>query len=354
MNFTTLVRRDLREFQPYRSARKEANTGRIWMNANESPWNNNLFPDEVLLNRYPEPQPQSLLKALANYYQTTMENLLITRGSDEAIDLLIRLFCEPQRDSIMIFPPTYGMYEISAKLQGANVLEIPLLKSEGFQLDISAILNSWNPTVKLIFICSPNNPTGNLISEAEILLLCKNFSDKSMVVVDEAYIEYAERDSLVRNISIYKNLVVLRTFSKALGLAGIRCGTLIGDPPLVGWLNKIIAPYPISKLTEVTANNMLSEENLKKIYVQVRCVNKEKNKLASFFNNHIFVKTVWKSHANFLLVEVKSIEKWLHTCSHHGIVLRNVSDKYGLENCIRVSIGLPEENALLMKTLMNI
>lgn len=350
--FTSLVRDDLKKFQPYSSARKEATSGSIFLNANESPWNNFESLKNVKdLNRYPDPQPKILIEELANFYQTDTSQILITRGSDEAIDLLVRLFCYAGKDSVIFCPPTYGMYEISARLQGANIILAPLIKNAGFQIDLQKIKNLSDSSVKLIFLCSPNNPTGNLLDASAIFDLCKKFSNKTLVVVDEAYIEYAGSESFTQKIKEYKNLVVLRTFSKALGLAGARCGALISHPDLIAWLNKIIAPYPLSKLTVNLALQALSEKNLVNVKNQIESNTFERKKLMNFFSGCSWVKKIWPSQTNFLLMEVKDSKEILEKCLKNGIILRDMQNKKGLKNCIRVSIGSPDENYTLIKVL---
>lgn len=351
-NLIKHIRPDLRKFTGYSSARRECTSGKIFLNANESPWNNALgYKISLPLNRYPEPQPKQLIEKMANFYGVNSDEILVTRGSDEGIDLLMRLFCRTGKDSIVICPPTYGMYEISAQLQGIKLIEVPLIKKSGFQLDIQALLNSWNSTVKLIFLCSPNNPTGNLLDEEKIFTVCQKFSQHSLVIVDEAYIEYSERQSLARAIKTHKNLVVLRTFSKAFGLSGIRCGCLMADKNIIEWLGKIIAPYPISLLTEAMAVNALEDENIRLVEEQISVIRQEREKLVNFFSLHPSILKLWPSVANFILLKASNSEKLLKNCVNHGIILRDMKNKIGLENCIRVSVGLPEENDTLIKVL---
>lgn len=351
-DFTSLIREDLHEFKAYSSARKEASTGKIFLNANESPWENTICFDQVKsLNRYPEPQPKLLIDVLSKFYHIESEQLLLTSGSDVGIDLLIRLFCQAGRDSVLICQPTYGMYEISARLQGANVITVDLSKIEDFSLNFQAIENVWNPSVKLIFLCSPNNPTGNLLNKKTIFDLCEHYMDKSIIVVDEAYIEYAKTESLINNMNEYKNLVILRTFSKALGFAGIRCGALMAHRDLIAFLNKIITPYPVSTLAYHAALQVFSEGNYERIRSKILLIQSERERLYQFFNQSRWIKKVWKSEANFILAESKNSNALLEECLQNGIVLRDMQDKPGLKNCIRISIGSPDENNLLMEIL---
>jgi histidinol-phosphate aminotransferase len=351
-NLIKQIRPDLRKFIGYSSARRECASGKIFLNANESPWNNALGVKLSLpLNRYPDPQPVQLIEKMSSFYGANADEILVTRGSDEGIDLLMRLFCRAEKDSILICPPTYGMYEISAQLQGIKIVKVPLIKKAGFQLDIQALLKKWNARVKIVFLCSPNNPTGNILDAEKIFTMCEKFANRSFVVVDEAYIEYSAQKSLVKAIKTYKNLVVLRTFSKAFGLSGIRCGALMANANIIEWLRKIIAPYPIPLLTEAMAINAMREKNIRLVKKQIALIRQEREKLVNFFSSRPFVLKIWPSEANFILLEVKNAEKLLERCMSHGIILRNMTKKLGLKNGIRVSIGLPEENDKLIKVL---
>lgn len=352
-NLTNLIRPDLRDYIPYSSARDEAKTGKIWLNANESP-----FPfdedDGLKINRYPDKQPIKLRQQIAELYGVDDDQIVLSRGSDEVIDLLVRLFCRAGQDSVMICTPTYGMYSVSARLQGAEVLTVPLIKANGYQLDLNNILEKWNPSVKIMFLCSPNNPTGNLLSKEDILFLCKEFMGKSIIVVDEAYIDYANADSLSVYIKKYSNLVILRTLSKAYGLAGARFGVLIGEFELVKWILKIIAPYPLSSQVVGFISKTLSANRKREIQRQIQLINNEKKRLMNVLQDLPNVVTVIPSDANFILVEVTNAETVMSECGKSGIVLRSMFDKPGLDNCIRISIGLPEENTKLIELLQQV
>ncbi len=337
-----LARREIVEMKPYSSARSLKKTGNIWLDANENPWNDTIY------NRYPEPQSKSLLSLFSSLYKVNEEQILITRGSDEGIDLLIRLFCYSGLDQIMICPPTYGMYKVAATIQGADVIEVPLLKEFNFSLQIEKMFERWKPTVKLIFLCSPNNPTGNLLSIDDIVLLCKTLNNKSIIVVDEAYIEFSENPSFTNYIKQYPNLIVLRTLSKAYGLAGLRCGVTIGNPGIIALLKKIIAPYPIS---QSVLDILYQKINNNDVQNRIDIIRSEKKKLFQFLSNLSFVKTIWESDANFILFEVLDVAMILEICNQHGIVLRDRGHDYNLKNCIRSTIGKPEENTFLMEVL---
>lgn len=337
-----LARPEIVAMSAYRSARSEATKGSIWLDANENPWNNSPY------NRYPEPQPSLLVANLSQIYDVELDQILITRGSDEGIDLLVRLFCGAGKDQIMICPPTYGMYKVAATIQGAGIVEIPLNKEQDFSLNLPEILENWRSSIKLIFLCSPNNPTGNLLATSDILSLCEKVDKKSIIVVDEAYIEFSTSNSLAKYLKDYPNLIVLRTLSKAYGLAGIRCGVTIANTEIIQLLKKIIAPYPIPKPIVNIASQSFNTDIFKK---QIKIMHQERSRLFDFLSKLSFVKKVWKSEANFLLFEVSDSKMLLNACLNKGIVLRDRSSEHNLSNCIRVTIGNPTENTFLMEVL---
>jgi histidinol-phosphate aminotransferase len=338
-----LARPEIVAMRAYQSARSECSYGEIFLDANE-----NALGD-VKYKRYPEQQPSSLLLLLAALYGVNQDQLLMTRGSDEGIDLLTRVFCRDGKDSIMICPPTYGMYEVAAAIQGANVIEVPLLRLNGFSLDTDAILKRSENT-KIIFLCSPNNPTGNLLNVTDILLLCKRLLNQSIIVVDEAYIEFSQTESITRYLNAYPNLVVLRTLSKAYGLAGLRCGVTIACKELISLMKKIISPYPVSSpVAEIACEKIQSDVIDKSIAI----IRNERERLSNFLQSLTFIKKVWPSETNFILVETDDAEWLMRKCFAVGIVLRNRSQK-GIENSVRLTIGTPDENNQLMRVLQNV
>ncbi|MDX2163940.1 MAG: histidinol-phosphate transaminase [Gammaproteobacteria bacterium] len=345
-----IVREDLKTFKSYSSARDEAKNGRIWLNANESPYDIELS-DQTKINRYPDKQNSALVSKVAELFQIKSEQLLISRGSDEAIDLLVRLCCTAGKDNILICPPTYGMYSVSAKLQNAGIIQIPLKKNKGFQLDVEGILANQNNNIKIIFICSPNNPTGNSINKSDILKACEAYAGKSLVVVDEAYVDYADENSMAEYIDQYKNLVILRTFSKAYGLAGARIGFLIANPEIIQWMLKVIAPYPLSAIVTEYCLDALSAARLQLINAQRDITKTERLKLFNALKDLTWVKKIWPSDANYLLIETKNAQVIMRKCAEHGVVIREMFDKPGLENAIRISIGTPEQNQELINVL---
>lgn len=258
-----IIRPDLLDFTAYRSQTNREAIANIWLNANESPYPLELKLN-VNVNRYPPRRPQSLLTTLANHYQVLPSNLLLSRGSDEAIDLLIRLCCRAGQDKVLICPPTFHMYEIYAKLQGAIIIPIPLIKDtvlREFRLPLSEILSQWQPDIKIIFVCSPNNPTGHITQMDDIAALCAATAGKALVVVDEAYAEFSKYPSAIAELSRFNNLVILRTLSKAFGLAGTRCGVTIAAEEVIDWLQKISAPYSLPTPSIMAIETAFNSEN---------------------------------------------------------------------------------------------
>lgn len=347
MGFATkLARESIRKLVPYSSARTESMQKGIHLDANENP-----FWREDGLNRYPNPQPALLRQRLATMYGIEPSQLLMTRGSDEGIDLLTRVFCEANEEAIVITPPTYGMYEVAANMQGVRVIRIPLEKDSGFALNKEDILNQYNSTIKLIFLCSPNNPTGTILNSEDVITLCKAFQNQALVVLDEAYIEFSTTSSLSHLVLQYPNLVVLRTLSKAFGLAGVRLGALIADPNIIELLLKVIAPYPIPIPVERAAMNALSVENQAMVCSQIQNIRRERDKLQDFLTTLSSVEYVYPSQANFLLVKVHDASTWMDTCKVHEIIIRSRVNLHGLQNCVRITIGTEEENKRLKEVL---
>lgn len=352
-NLVNLIRSDLREFSAYSSARDEVNEGSIWLNANESPFDFELH-EGVTLNRYPKKQPSKLLQRLAAIFNVENDQIAVARGSDEMIDLLIRLFCSAGKDAILTCSPTYGMYSVYARLQGAQIVNIPLLKDNNFQIDLSSVLLNKNDNIKIIFLCSPNNPTGNLFKKEDILRLCREVSNKSIVVIDEAYIDYADAASLASYINEYDNLVILRTLSKAYGLAAARFGVLLANKDIIQWILKIIAPYPLPSLITKLVFDALSPQLLLQVQQEIACIKSERSRLFNTLKDLSFIKKVWPSEANFLLIETDSSQKVMDACAKQGIILRSMFDKPNLNNAIRITVGLPEENDSLIKVLQKV
>lgn len=343
-----LIRADLKKsFVPYHSARATAPDQGILLNANESPWDD----EGHHFNRYPEPQPKVLLHSLAHRYGLSPEQILLTRGSDEGIDLLIRLFCQAGQDGILQLQPGFGMYAVYARLQNAVVATLSLSPETNFQCDAEAILDAVTPATKLIFLCSPQNPTGNSLSTDTINTVCSALTEKAMVVLDEAYIEFAPYESRLPLLARHDNLIILRTFSKAYGLAGVRFGTVLGSMEVVQWLRQIIAPYPLPSATTQAVAAVLKPEFEPILQQHVQSIRQQKKAFADFLATLPYVQRLWPSDANFILAAFDQAETIYQHCLAHGIIIRNFSRYPGLENCLRITIGTEADMQKLRSTL---
>jgi len=346
---TQLARPDIVALKAYEHAAWEPELERL--HANELPWRS--FADESLagLNRYPEPQPQALVERLALLYGVAPESVLVGRGSDEAIDLLVRGFCRAGQDSVVICPPTFGMYSVAARIQGADVVTVPLRAEADFALDERAVLNKCTPNVKLVFLCSPNNPTGNLLSEDAIVSLTRALEGRAVVVVDEAYIEFSGAQSLARRISDLPHLAVLRTLSKAYALAGARCGTLIADPEVVRLLRKVIPPYAIAQLSMEAVLKVLEPAQLAVSKERLATIMSERERMVAAFAQLPNIARVWPSASNFVLAEFADAPLALARARGAHFLIRDVRGYPGLDRCLRITIGSPEQNNRLLEAL---
>lgn len=330
----TLVRPNILALHPYSSARDEFTGDEgIFLDANENPFGER--------NRYPDPHQRLLKKALSERKQIPVESIFIGNGSDEVIDLIYRIFCEPQRDRVIICPPTYGMYEVSANINNVEVIRVPL--NDQFQLDIDKILSF---DAQCIFVCSPNNPTGNSLQNVERLL--REF--RGIVVVDEAYIDFSAGDSFLKKIKEYPNLVVMQTFSKAWGLAGARVGVAYASSPIIAFMDKTKPPYNVSALNQEEALKALShpaefERELSIILEQRSLLERELKDLP-------IVHHLYPSDANFLLVEVTDANKIYQYLVDKKVIVRNRNSV--VRNCLRITVGTPEENRKLLDELKKV
>lgn len=349
MKVLDLVRPDLRDFGGYSSARKEARGGRVFLNANESPWAPAIEGGEGL-NRYPEPQPEALLERLADLYGVEADSLLVGRGSDEPIDLLVRALCRAGEDAVLICPPTFGMYAVAARVQNARLVEVPLEASgdpaRPFVLDAEAVITAAlaNP-VKLVFLCSPNNPTGQALPMETIERVAQALAGRAIVVVDEAYGEFMQQASALSLRARFPHLAVLRTLSKAHALAGARIGSLIAAPELIRVLRAIMAPYPISAPCARAALAALQPELLAQTKAHVDALIAQREALRESLLQAPGVLGVYPSDANFLVVRVSDPAGTYCRALEAGVVLRDVSRYPLLSDCLRVSIGTAKENA---------
>lgn len=339
MNLDLLVRENIRKLKPYSSARSEfTGEAHIYLDANENPF-------ETGFNRYPDPLQKVLKSQIAEWKSVRKEQLFLGNGSDEAIDLLLRIFCEPGRDNILTLPPTYGMYKVSAAICDVEVKTVEL--NDGFQPDVDGILNEVDDQTKIIFFCSPNNPTGNDIEQNAVLEVAKAF--KGIVVVDEAYIDFSAQDSLTKKLDKFSNLVILQTFSKAMGLAGIRLGMAFASEKIIDYFNKVKPPYNVNQLTQDAA--IMALENLEESEEWVQQILAARNTLIENMNDFSFVQKVHPSNANFILVKVDQPNVLYNYLVSQGVIVRNRSTVAKCEGCLRFTIGTEGENSWLLETL---
>ncbi|HGF7145738.1 TPA: histidinol-phosphate transaminase [Vibrio cholerae] len=330
-----LARQQIQALTPYLSARRIGGSGDVWLNANESPFNNEYKTDFARLNRYSDCQPKAMIQAYANYAGVQPEQVLTSRGADEGIELLIRAFCEPNQDAILFCPPTYGMYAISAETFGVERKKVPL--TTDWQLDLPSIEANLD-RVKLVFVCSPNNPTGNLVNRADIIKLLEMTQDRAIVVMDEAYIDFCPEASTVDLLAQYPNLAILRTLSKAFALAGLRCGFTLANAELINVLLKVIAPYPVPVPVAEIAVQALSPAGLARAKYQVLDLGANRAYLQVGLSMVPGVQ-VFEGWGNYLLVKFPDGDALFKAAWEHGIILRNSP----IENCVRISVGNREE-----------
>lgn len=348
MNIKNLVRKNILDLKPYTSARDENLSG-ILLDANENSFGSTFNEiKELNLNRYPDPHQNDLRELISDYLKVPKENLFFGVGSDEIIDLLIRIFCEPGKNKIMIPEPTYGMYKVAADIN--NIPVVSVLLNDDFQVDEEEINKNFTPDIKIIFLCSPNNPTGNLLKEEDVLKICKKYN--SIIIIDEAYIDFAENFSLKNEVEIYPNLVVMRTFSKAWGLAGARLGYCIANEEIINILFRVKAPYNINSLSRYAIKQALKNKNLRDLYIKE--ILTEREKLKKGLSLLPGVLNIFDSDANFLLIKCINAKTVLKKLAERNIVIRDRSTQPKLENCVRISVGTKEENKILLTALKEI
>lgn len=344
VNPEKLIRENIKNLVPYASARDEfSGNASIFLDANE---NNLGSPLPVWYNRYPDPHQTALKEAISKIKGGIISaHIFIGNGSDECIDILYKCFCEPGIDNIIICPPTYGMYEVNALIHNIEVREAPLL--ENFQLNLSLIESLVNEHTKIIWLCSPNNPTGNSLYREDIEMVLNNFN--GLVVIDEAYINFSPQKSFLQELPEYANLVVLQTLSKAWGLAGLRVGLAFAHETIIAAMNKVKAPYNVNVPAQQLAIEAL--QNVEQVNANIKKIVVMRNQLAKNLQNISVVEHVFPSDANFLLVQVKDAQKLYHYLLQKGIVVRDRSNVILCNNCLRISIGTELENEALLKTL---
>lgn len=342
-----LARPEIRALRPYAHAAWDPKFVRL--HANENPWADEADAGALGLNRYSEPQPKALIAALAAHYGVQAAQVLVGRGSDEGIDLVVRAFCRAGQDRVMVCQPSFAMYGFAAAVQGAGVVEVPL--DESFGLDPDALLDAWSPGVKVVFLCSPNNPTGNALDRVAIERVLVGLSGRAIVVLDEAYIELAGTESCVSLQSDHPGLVVLRTLSKAHGLAGARCGAVLAVPAIISLLTTIIPPYALPAPTIAAALAALVPERLARTRDRVRRLIAERERLRVALATLPMVRRIWPSDTNFLLVEFDNAARAHAAASRSGLLLRDFSRQPRLVGCLRITIGSPDENDRLIASL---
>jgi histidinol-phosphate aminotransferase len=348
-----LLAANLKALKPYESARRlfsaaNSTQAQIWLNANESPFANPYEVDPSHFNRYPDCQPPAVVNAYAKYAGVKAEQLLVSRGADEGIELLIRTFCTPGQDRILICPPTYGMYAISAETCNVGIDKAPLLKD--FSLDIPAIF-AFKGKVNLVFICSPNNPTGTSVNKAQLQEVIEHFADTALVVVDEAYIEFDLANNWAMQLQHYPNLVILRTLSKAFALAGLRCGFTLAAPEIIAALMKVIAPYPVPEPVAQIAAQALSQNGLRQMSQQVLAIKSEKDKIRQSLEQREGIELVGDDKANFVLFRYSKKQALMDYLVSNGILIRDQSKQLNLENCLRITIGNTQQNEQLLANI---
>lgn len=336
-----IVRENIQSMQPYSSARdefKDFDQEMIFLDANENPFENGV-------NRYPDPQQKTVKSALAELKKVNQNQILLGNGSDEVLDLLFRAFCEPNRENVITLPPTYGMYGVLANLNAIENREVVL--NEDFQPNIASILDAVDENSKMIFLCSPNNPTGNTFAEEAIATLLEKF--KGLVILDEAYIDFSDKESWLKKMDDYPNLVITQTLSKAYGMAGIRLGVLYASAPIIAVLNKIKPPYNVNELTQQKALSRVLDTI--SIQYEIHCIKEERDKLVQQLQHIHYVEKIYPTEANFILIKVDNATKRYNQLIEKGIVIRNRTTQALCENTLRLTIGTAKENLKLIETL---
>jgi histidinol-phosphate aminotransferase len=342
-NIQNITRENVKKMSPYSSARdefKDFTHNMIYLDANENPFQNGL-------NRYPDPQQKKLKAILFKQRKISENQILIGNGSDEVLDLLFRAFCEPNKDNIITLPPTYGMYGVLANINAIENKEVIL--TSDFQPNVDEILKAVNENTRIIFLCSPNNPSGNSFDDESILKILKNFN--GLVVLDEAYIDFSENESYLSDLKLYPNLVIIQTLSKAYAMAGLRLGILYASPEIISVLNKIKPPYNVNIASQEYAEKKLEQSTLE---AQVKKIKSERSKLIDSLSKISYVEKIYPTDANFILIKVDDAAKRYDQLIEKGIVIRNRSNQVLCENCLRITIGTKEENEKLITSLRTI
>lgn len=343
-----LARPELRAIAPYTPGAYEP--GCIRLNANESPWRMPGDTSERGLNIYPPPRPVALKERLAEYYGLDARQLLVTRGSSEAIDVLIRGFCRAGRDKILICPPTFDMYRLYATIQDAGITRVPLLQEHDYVLDTPHVLAAIDDSTKIVFLCSPNNPTGQSLQRADVETICRETEGRAVVVIDEAYHEFAEAEDFLALRRRHEHVVLLRTLSKFVSLAGVRCGAVIAAPEVVEFLQNVLPPYTFPTPSIELVLKALSQDSLRVSEERVTLLKRERERLREALLDVPQVLKVYPSDANFVLVRTLDGQRFRETARRAGILVRTFDDPL-LGNCVRITVGRPEDNDRLLQAV---
>lgn len=342
------ARPDIQALTPYSHAAWLPTLTRL--HANELPWRVEGDGSAAGLNRYPEPQPPPLVEGLARLYGVAADQVLVGRGSDEAIDLLLRVYCRAGIDNVIICPPTFGMYGVAARIQGAAVRTVPLRADAGFSLDEPALLAAVDDNTKLVFVCTPNNPTANAVPPEQLVRIARALEPRALLVVDEAYIDFASVPSLCAQLRELPNLAILKTLSKAHGLAGARVGALLAAPEVIQLARKVIPPYAITELTVETVAPLLAPAAVARMRAGVATLLAERARLAAGLARSPLITKVWPSDANFLLVDCTDADEVLARVRRAGLIIRDVRQPV-LPRSLRISVGTAEQNDHVLGSL---
>jgi histidinol-phosphate aminotransferase len=348
MSVLDLARPELRSIRPYVPGQWEP--GLLRLNANESPWRAPGDTTERGLNVYPPPRPTMLTAKLAAHYGIDQAQILVTRGSSEAIDVLIRGFCSAGRDSILITPPTFDMYRLYATIQNAAIKRVPLLANKDFALDADAVLAAIDSTTKIVFLCSPNNPTGQSLARADVERICRETAARALVVLDEAYHEFAEADDFAELRQRYEHVVLLRTLSKFVSLAGVRCGLLIAAPQIIEFSQNVLPPYTFPTPSIEHVIRALSTDSLRVSEERVALLKRERARLSTALAELPQVRKVYPSDANFVMVKARDGGAFRDMAHRGGVLVRTFDDPL-LADCVRITVGRPADNDLLLRVL---
>jgi histidinol-phosphate aminotransferase len=348
MTVLDLARPELRAIRPYVPGQWEP--GLVRLNANESPWRAPGDTTERGLNVYPPPRPTMLTTKLAAHYGIDPRQILVTRGSSEAIDVLIRGFCAAGRDSILITPPTFDMYRLYATIQNAAIKRVPLLADKDFALDADAVLAGVDSTTKIVFLCSPNNPTGQSLARDDVERICRETAGRALVVLDEAYHEFAEAEDFAPLRARYEHVVLLRTLSKFVSLAGVRCGLLIAAPQVIEFSQNVLPPYTFPTPSIEHVVQALSTDSLRVSEERVALLKRERARLSAALAHLPQVRKVYPSDANFVMVKARDGVAFRETAHRGGVLVRTFDDPL-LTDCVRITVGRPADNDLLLRVL---